>query len=461
VKRPGVGLAAAVALALAVTLLVGGSALTPAGQRMAGLFAAVFVLWATEALPVAVTALIAVAAQPVLGVAEVRAAFSTFMSPVFFFVLAMFFLASATAACGVDRRFALFLLSLAGSEPRRVLLALMGGTAAISAVMSDVPACAIFMTVALGVFARSGIAPGSSFGKAAMMGIPIASLIGGVATPAGSSINILGLYLLEEYGKVRIPFLTWMAIGVPMVLALLPLSWWVLLRACPPEMAEIGDPAHVARDRAALGPLSAAEKKVLALFGLLVVLWVASTWVKALDVTLVALGGSLLLFLPGVRLLSWSEAQKGVSWEALLMIGAVTSLGAASTATGLAQWLVDAALGGMAGWSATSAVAAVSLFTVLAHLPIPVAPAINSALIPPMVLLASATGHDPALFALPVAFTASCAFLLPLDAVPLLTYGKGYYRMLDMLRPGAVISAAWILLMTALTVGLGPALGLH
>lgn len=59
-------------------------------------------------------------------------------------------------------------------------------------------------------------------------------------------------------------------------------------------------------------------------------------------------------------------------------------------------------------------------------------------LIPPIVLLASTSHHDPALYALPVAFTASCAFLLPLDAVPLITYGRGYYRMLDMLWPGKI-----------------------
>ena len=43
------------------------------------------------------------------------------------------------------------------------------------------------------------------------------------------------------------------------------------------------------------------------------------------------------------------------------------------------------------------------------------------------------------LLALPVAFTASCAFLLPLDAVPLLTFARGYYRTFDMFVPGAVI----------------------
>jgi sodium-dependent dicarboxylate transporter 2/3/5 len=428
---------------------------------MAGVFVAVFVLWATEALPVAVTALLAVVLQPALAIVSVRPAFASFMSPVFFFLLSMFFLAAAITVSGVDRRFALWLLAHAGNDPRRVLLALMIGTATISTVMSDVPACAIFMAVALGIFDRVGIAPGSIFGKSVMMGIPMASLIGGVATPAGSAINILGLYLIEEHGGVRVPFLSWMAIGVPMVLVLVPVAWWVLVRTCPPEMETVGDPAEVARQRQSLGPLSAAEAKVLCLFAVLIALWVASTWVKALDVSLVSLAGSLLVFFPGVRLLTWGEAQKGVGWEALLMLGSVTSLGAASLETGLARGLVGATLGGMADWSATAVVAAVSAFTVVVHLPLPIAPVINAVVIPPIVLLAQASHHNPALYALPVAFTASCAFLLPLDAVPLLTYGKGYYRMLDMLWPGALVSVCWVVWMTVLVATLAPALGLQ
>ena len=69
-------------------------------------------------------------------------------------------------------------------------------------------------------------------------------------------------------------------------------------------------------------------------------------------------------------------------------------------------------------------------------------------------------GVNPVLYALPVIFTASCAFLLPLDAVPLVTYGKGYYRMFDMFLPGAVISVAWVVVLTGLLLALGPMLGL-
>lgn len=50
--------------------------------------------------------------------------------------------------------------------------------------------------------------------------------------------------------------------------------------------------------------------------------------------------------------------------------------------------------------------------------------------------------------------------LLPLDAVSVITYSKGYYRMTDMFLPGVIISAAWVILMTALMVWVAPAVGI-
>jgi sodium-dependent dicarboxylate transporter 2/3/5 len=99
----------------------------------------------------------------------------------------------------------------------------MIGTAAIPALVSDVPACAIFMALSLPILTKINAQPGTSnMGKAMMMGIPIAALIGGVATPAGSSINIPGINLLQSAAGIDMTFLQWMAIGVPMVLVLIP-----------------------------------------------------------------------------------------------------------------------------------------------------------------------------------------------------------------------------------------------
>ncbi|HJN43999.1 MAG: carboxylate transporter [Acidobacteria bacterium] len=465
VSSPRISGAAGFALAILTALIVlgvpGPETLAPEGQRMAAIFAVVLVLWVTEAVPVAVTALLAVVLQPMFRVGDLPTAFSTFISPVFFFVLAMFVIAQAFISSGLDRRFALWLLDKAGTDSRRVVLVFMGGTALVSTIMSDVPATAIFMAVSLGLLEKMGLTPGkSSFAKALMIGIPFAALIGGVATPAGSSINILGIFFIQEYGDVTVRFLDWMVIGIPMVLVMLPVSVWVLLRWYPPEMTTVTAVGDVPSERAQLGPVTAKEWRVLAILATMIVLWILSTWVEALDVVLVSMVGAIAMFLPGMQLFTWKEAERGIGWEALLMVGGVTSIGAASVETGLAQWLVDGSLGGLENWGAVSIVALVSAFTVVIHLALPIGPVINSVLIPPLALLALSTGQNPALYALPVAFTASCAFLLPLDAVPLVTYGKGYYRMLDMFVPGAVVSLVWVVLITALLVVLGPVVGL-
>lgn len=454
------GLIGALLAAAAVLLLPAPPGLPPEGRRMAALFLAVLILWVAEPIPVGVTALLALALQPVFAVAGLPAALSSFASPVLFFVLAMYFIAQAFSASGLDRRFALWLLARAGTGSRRVVFALMAGTAALSTIISDVPCCAMFMAIALGLFDRMRLVPGrSQFAKAVMMGIPIASLIGGVGTPAGSSINVMGIYFIEQHGKVTVPFLHWMAIGMPMALLLTPCAAWILLRCYPPEMESIGDLTEIRRERAGLGPLTAPERKVIAILGAMIALWILGTWFKQLDTVLVAILGSAVMFLPGVGLLTWKQAERGTGWEGLLMIGGVTSLGAASSQSGLAKWLVDASLGYAQNWDPLPVIALISAFTVVIHLLLPIAPVINAVLIPPIALLAVSAGHNPALYGLPVAFTASCAFLLPLDAVALVTYGKGYYRMLDMLGPGALISVCWVAWMTILIRYLGPALG--
>jgi sodium-dependent dicarboxylate transporter 2/3/5 len=316
------------------------------------------------------------------------------------------------------------------------------------------------MAIALGLFDKMGLAPGrSQFARSLMIGIPIASFIGGVGTPAGSSVNILGLFFVEKFGGVRVPFLHWMAIGIPMVVVLTPLAARVLTWFFPPEREQIEGIDFPAELRA-LGRVTTAEWKVLGIVGAMLALWIASTWLPQIDVVVVAVLGAAVMFLPGANLFrSWKEVERATAWEALLMIGGVTSLGALSASSGLAKWIVDAALGGLHEWPVPFVLAAIGAFIAVVHLVIPVNPALVAAMIPPIALLATETGQHPALYGVPVVFTASCAFLLPLDAVTLVTYSKGYYRMFDMFMPGVVLSVLWVLLLTVLVVLIGPLLG--
>ena len=408
---------------------------------LSAIFLFCLTLWVTETLPIAVTALLAVILQPLLGVTGVREAFSSFMSPVFFFVIAMYIIAGVISETGLDKRFALSLLARAGTRSTHVIFAMMLGTALLSSIMSDVPACAVFMAVGLGIIAKTDARPGQSpFAKALMMGIPIAALIGGVATPAGSSINVLALEIFAAFSEqhqldINISFIQWMALGIPMVIVLVPFAWWVLIRNYPPEFEVVGSAVANKAELKALGPLSVNETKVLIIMGLMILLWIAGSWIKLLNVAIVALAGAIIMFMPGIRLISWEQAERHIGWDTLMMIGGVTSLGQASVKTGLAEWLVQTCMSGIFNWPLVWVIAFISLITVLIHLPLPIAPVVNVVLIPPIAALALQMQINPVILVLPVAFTASCAFLLPLDAVPLLTYSKGYYRMFDMLLP--------------------------
>jgi solute carrier family 13 (sodium-dependent dicarboxylate transporter), member 2/3/5 len=439
---------------------------TPAGmtieaQRTAALFAFGLVLWSTEALPIGATCLLTLILQPILNINPVAPALINFMSPVFFFVLVMFIIAHAWIKTGLARRFALWMISRAGTDSKRVLCVFIIGTGLISTFISDVPCSAIFMAIALGIFQKLGIKQGSTFGKAVMLGIPIGSFIGGVGTPAGSAINVLGLAMMEQNGAPRVPFLSWMVIGLPMVAIMLPVACFVLMKYYPPEIETIGDMSDIQKERHQLGPISANECKVMVIMGAMMVAWILGTWYPTIfDTFLVGIAGACVMFLPGMNLFTWKEVQDATGWDTLLMIGAVTSLGAVSTKTGLAKWLVDTTMGGLHDMSLVALLLLISAFTVAMHLVLPVNPAIIAAIVPPMMLLGKASGVNPAIYGLPVVFTTSCAFLLPLDPVALVTYSKGYYRVFDMFVPGLIISIVWIFVMTGLLRVLGPALGL-
>jgi sodium-dependent dicarboxylate transporter 2/3/5 len=431
------------------------------GQRMAALFVLILILWSTEALPIAITSLLALVFQPILGLNSLNTAFTNFIGPVFFFVLVMFIIAHAWVKTGLAHRFALTLISRAGTDAKRVVYAFVIGTGMVSLIVSDVPTCAIFMAVAIGMFERLGIKPGESrFATAVMLGIPFGAMIGGVGTIAGSSINILGLQIIEANGGPSVSFLEWMAIGIPMVAVVLPVAAVITAWVFEPEIRDIGSVEDIRRQLADLGPISGAEWKVIVIQTIMLVFWILSSWYPQFNIVSVGVLGASAMFLPGVRLFTWQEAQQATGWEILLMAGAVAALGVASSTSGLAAWLVDVSLGQLAGMPVIVILALISAFTVVIHLMLPVSPVINAVMIPPIMLLAGEAGLNPTLYALPVIFTASCAMLIPLDPVPMLTFSKGYYRMFDMLRPGALISLVWVVVMTGLLVLVGPSIGL-
>lgn len=445
-KKKTYGLIAAIIVLIVILFVPTSEGMSAAGRNCLGVLVAALILWTTEAIPIAITALALIALQPIFGIAPIGTAVKEFISPVIFFVIATYGISVSIMKTPLAARMARWLLKRAGRNPAKVVLAFTIGTAILSAFVSNVPTTVLFMGLALSVLGALGEEPGSSrLGKCLMIAIPFAAMIGGISTPAGSSINILALFLLEKYAHMTITFLDWMIVGIPVAVVMVPISSYLLVKIFKPQelKSDVKDLLQLNEEHV---KLSAMEIKVLAIIAIMMVLWIASTWVPAFNTTLVAMLGLIAFFLPGINILSWDEFSKSVGWDTIMMIGGVTSIGAALVATGLSGWFINAVLQGLADSNIFILTAIIGMIINLLHLILPIGPALVAMAIQPLAEFSITAGISPAVLALITAFMAGCCMLLPLDAVPLITYNKKYYTMGDMFLSGLVISTVWVII---------------
>ncbi|MCG0239984.1 MAG: DASS family sodium-coupled anion symporter [Firmicutes bacterium] len=421
--------------------------LTPEGLRAIAFMIAAVILWVFEVVPVAVSSGLLVLLTGLLQIVPTKDAMANFMIPTVLFVFSAFIIATCFIKTGLGNRVSLVVSAMFGNRADRVLLSFMLPTTIISAVLADIPTAIIFAGIAYPLLVKNGCEPGrSNFGKAMMVGIPMAAAIGGIGTPAGSGLNVLSMSLLKSTAQVEINFLQWTAIGLPVAVVLTLVAWWILVKFYPPEMETIAGLEDIARARRELGPMTTQEKKFLVIFGLALVLWFTQPWTK-IDLAVVAICAATLFFLPGIDLLSWDDVKGRIGWDALMLIGASNSLAMALWNTQAATWLATTLLGGLATMGLITALLVVVSFGIFSHLILPVASAALAVTIPVVSVLATQMGVNPAIFVIPLGFTASCVFLMPLDPIPLTTYQYRYWTFPDMIKPGFWVSLVWIVLL--------------
>lgn len=434
--------------------------LSPNGKRAIAMMFAAVLIWVFEILPVAVASVLFAVLPAVAGILPLPKMMQLFATPTIFFVFAMFCIAIAFQNSGLSRRIVLWTSLRSKGSPVRLLLLLMMVCALLSTILADIPVVAMMLPVAVLLLEKNGCVKGTSnFGKAVMLGLSIACLIGGVGTPAGSAMNMLTISLLQSTADVHIGFFEWTAIGMPMVLVLTPLAWWLVIRAFPPEIGRLAGMDLVEREYAGLGGLGRRESVFIAVLAVNFILW-STEKLHGIPLPVAAVIGCAIFSLPAVELLTWEQDKGRIGWDSLMLIGASNALGMAIWETGGAAWIAHACLGGVAGMPLAGVIAVISLFTVVIHLLIPVNTAIVAVLLPALAALAGTMGVNPAVLAIPMGFSVSAAFLLPLDAVPLVTYPAGYYRMFDMFKPGCLISVVWVVVMTLVMFAIAVPLGL-
>ncbi len=451
-------------------------------HRLAAVLALVVTFWITEAIPIAMTALLGPALAVVLRVAPMREVFAPFADPIIFLFMGSFMLAEAMFVHGLDRRIAFTALALewVGRSPGRVLLALGGVTTALSMWLSNTATTAMMFPIALSVIGHLRNAHPQAgrdierFALALMLVTAFGASIGGIGTPVGSPPNLIGIGVLDRTAGVHVSFVQWMSVGVPLVLllfaALVGYLGFVSLRGSRLQT----DSAALARaELRRLGPLSRAQWNVLTAFGATVALWLtpgafalaglanspaAAAFGAAVPEGVAALLGAGLLFVLPVDwrarrfTLRWEEAAR-IDWGVILLFGGGLALGGLAFTTGLAE----AAGRTLLAWLPVRGPVALTMaFTAVAILMTEVASntAAANMVVPVAVAVAEAAGIRPLEPALAATLGCSMAFMMPISTPPnAIVYSSGYVPIAAMVRHGFVIDLiAFALIVTVVSL---------
>lgn len=458
-KRAAI-LVAIFALFLILDFLPVPDGLTIEGKRSLALILCTTLIWMSNVLPLGLVAMGALLMMPVLGLCTLPQAADKFCEPVFFFMVANYVVANGLAVTGLDKRITLLLAIASGGNAQRLMFIFMMGAAILSMVLSDMGVVLMMLPIALMLLHATGCEPGkSNYGRALMVGLPVAALIGGMGTPAGSATNVLALTVLENTAGIKVTFSQWACLGVPIVLLLVPIVYKIVSLVYRPEITVLQGMENAKEQLLQLGQMKTQEKKFIIVMMLLILAWLTES-IHGLPIAVTTTLGALVFFLPGIDVLNWENTKNAIMWDIILVVSSCTALGSVIWDSGAAAWIANDIAAMLNGQSIVAMLILLGLVIAYAHLICPVNPALVSIFVPITCTIAATQGLNPACLAIPIGFMVSAACLIPLDAIPLVCYGTGYFKMLEMFKSGVFIVFAWVLIVTLIMMAIAPMLGL-
>lgn len=207
----------------------------PEEQNCLALLALASVFWALEVIPLFATSL----AIPLLVVllrvirspdgerlsaqGATKFIFGQMFSPTIMLLIGGFTLASALSKHNIDKMLATRVLAFAGTKPRTVLLAYMGVACFASMWISNVAAPVLCFSLIQPILRT--LPPKTTYAKALILGIALASNVGGMSSPISSPQNLIAL----EYMNPQPSWLVWFAIALPISAACVALIGGLLM----------------------------------------------------------------------------------------------------------------------------------------------------------------------------------------------------------------------------------------
>ena len=462
---------------MATLMLAAGApeGLSEAAWRTAAIGVLMAVWWATEAVPIAVTALLPLVCFPLLDIASIQNTAAPYSNKVIFLFLGGFIVAFAMQRWNLHRRIALNVLQLAGTNGRSLIGAFMLASGLLSmwvmntsTTMMLLPIAVSIITVIHKTVTTLDTRAREDFQYALLLGVAYAATIGGMATLVGTAPNAMLAAFMQENYDTRIDFANWMLVGLPLSILMLPLAWLVLTRIVfkVDFKTSAEGQAELRRLRDELGPISVPETRVAIVFVCMALIWVTRPLLTklpglgALDDSGIAMAGAIALFLipsgnkQDPLLLRWKYAEQ-LPWSVLILFGGGLTLAAAVSGTGLAEWLGTSlqAVGTLP--LVLVVIAAATMIIFLTELTSNIAT--TATFLPVVAAIAVESGVDPIVLTVPVTLAASCAFMLPVATPPnAIVFGSGLLTIPKMAKAGLALNLIGVVLVSTVALYLAP-----
>ena len=419
--------------------------LTHEGQVMIGILIMAAILWITESIPLAVTGLLIMIIQPILHILPPEEVFSSFGNQAVFFLIGAFIIASAIEKHGLHKRIALRFLSFFEQSPRLFTLGIMLSCASLSFVMPEHGVAALFLPIVISILIAMKIVPKeSNFGKVSMLSVAFGCSIGSLGTLIGGARNPLAVGVLSDIG-INITFFEWMIYSMPVVIIALPLVWLVLQFSFPIEIKDISAARREINKQVSIaGKMKRNEFLVLSILIITIILWILFSSHLYFGLAVIAILGSILLFLTGT--INWSDVEKRVPWGIILLYGGAITLGIGIQKTGAGTWIANA-LFNIAGVDPYLVLLIMIVFTILLTNLMSNIGAVAILLPIGIAIATEIPGISPLLSSMIIALSGGLAFMFVI-ATPgnAITYSSGYFSTKDLFKAGSISNVLCIVI---------------
>jgi len=453
--------------------------LDPENKKVTYTFAIALLMaiwWITEAIPLAVTALIPVALFPLFGVVDGKTISSMYFNHLIFLFIGGFLMAFAMERWNLHRRIALRILLIFGISPGRILLGFMLATSFLSMWMSNTATAMMMVPIALSIIMKLEESLGQvKMGKYSiglLLGIAYSASVGGIATLVGTPPNLSFARIVSIIfpEMTEISFADWFIYAIPVTILLFIVTWILLyLMYKPKESWEKVQLNDFKEEYKALGKAKTEEKIVLILFTILAFLWIFRLgfniqsfaipgWSRLFKTPsfindgTVAIFIALLLFIipskskKGERLMNWETANK-IPWNIVLLFGGGFALAQGFVDSGLSVWFGEQLAGLADVKPIVLTLANVSMMSLLTELTSNVAT--TEMILPILAGLSTAIEINPLLLMIPATLASSLAFMLPVATPPnAIIFGTNRIKIKDMVKTGILLNVTGIIIAT-------------